>query len=276
MAARHIRVGLVAPAVVNLPLWAAEDDDEFARRGITLASVIIGSTQGTTDALLNGDIDVAFGSPDAAITDPGRVEILAGLVDRPPLSLVAQPSLTTFDQLRGKRFGTTSMREGTVQLIQAMLAEHGLAYPGDYTFVMAGAHPQRWQALQEGSIDAAMQLMPFDYLAEAAGFTILGRAEDVTPNFAFSSALALRVSDDDLKNEMRSALIAGETIARNDQDRATASIMKRVPVDAATARRCVVRLIDDGAMPHSLVHSAEAIERTRQAIADLSRDADPR
>jgi ABC-type nitrate/sulfonate/bicarbonate transport system substrate-binding protein len=87
--ARAIRIGLVAPAVVNLPLWTAEDDDEFGRRGLVLNSAIIGSTQATTDALLNGEIDVAFGSPDPALSDLGRVEILAGLVDRPPLSLIA-------------------------------------------------------------------------------------------------------------------------------------------------------------------------------------------
>jgi ABC-type nitrate/sulfonate/bicarbonate transport system substrate-binding protein len=275
MGQRTLRVGLVAPAVVNLPLWAAEDDGEFGRRDIELDSAIIGSTQGTTDALLNGSIDVAFGSPDAAITDPERVEILAGLVDRPPLSLVARPELTSFESLRGKRFGTTSMREGTVQLIQAMLIEHGLAYPGDYTFVMAGAHPQRWQALQDGSIDAAMQLMPFDFLAETAGYSILGRAEDVTPLFAFSSALSLSDADDGLKADMRRALLAGEEIVRNDRRRAVDAVMKRVPVDEATALRCVARLIDDGAMPQHLVHSAAALDRTRRAIASLSDAATP-
>jgi ABC-type nitrate/sulfonate/bicarbonate transport system substrate-binding protein len=275
VAIRKIRVGLVATAVVNLPLWVAEDAGEFGRRGLLLDSTIIGSTQGTTDALLNGDIDVAFGSPDAAFSDPERVEIMAGLVDRPPLSLVAQPALITFESLRGKRFGTTSMREGTVQLIQAMLVRQGLSYPADYTFVMAGAHPQRWQALKEGSIDAAMQLMPFDFLAEAAGYAVLGRAEDVTPKFAFSSALVLAGLDVELKDEMREALLVGEEIARSDGLRAIEAITKRIPVDDQMARRCVARLIDDGAMPVGLVHSEEALERTRHAISDLVASAGP-
>jgi hypothetical protein len=167
------------------------------------------------------------------------------------------------------------MREGTVQLIQAMLVRHGLTYPGDYTFVMAGAHPQRWQALKEGTIDAAMQLMPFDFLAEAAGYAVLGRADDVTPKFAFSSVLVLAGLDVQLKVDMRSALLAGEKIARNDTGRAIKSITKRIPIDDDTARRCVVRLISDGAMPVGLTHSEEALEGTRRAMSDLAASAPP-
>ncbi len=268
-----VQVGMVAPAVMNVPLWAAQAAGEFKRRGLLIDSRIIGSTEGTTNALLAGDIDVALGTADPALTDPDRVRILAGLVDRPPLSLVCRLGLTGFADLRGKFLGTTSLREGTVQLIQAMLGEHGLHYPGDYSFVLAGAHPQRWQALQDATIDAAMQLMPFDFIAQDAGYPVLGRAEDVVPEFAFSSACvradwAGDGANADVAEAFRNALLAGESLVRADRDRAAAIIAEQAHISLDYARRCVHRLVDDGVMPDGLVHSERALARTRQAIAD--------
>lgn len=267
-----VQVGMVAPAVMNIPFWAAQATGEFERRGLQVRSRVIGSTEGTTNALLAGEIDVALGTADPALTDPDRVHILAGLVDRPPLSLVCRRGLTSFADLRGKSLGTTSLREGTVQLIQAMLAEHDLYYPGDYTFVLAGAHPQRWQALQDATIDAAMQLMPLDFIAEDAGFPVLGRAEDVVPEFAFSSA-CVRADwgggeHPDIAEDFRECLLVGESVVRNDRDRAAAVIAEQVHIGLDYARRSVDRLVDDGVMPVGLVHSQRALDRTRQAIAD--------
>ena len=53
-----------------------------------------------------------------------------------------------------------------------MLGKHGLCYAADFEFVLAGAHPQRWGALQAGTIDAALQLLPFDMIAEDARYRI--------------------------------------------------------------------------------------------------------
>ncbi len=266
-----VRVGMVAPAVMNVPLWVADEAGGFAARGIKLETQIIGSTEGTTKALRDGGIDVAFGSTDPALVEPDVVSVLAGLVDRPPLSLVCRPGIETYEDLRGRTFGTTSLREGTVPLIQAMLAPRGLHYPADYTFVMAGAHPQRWQALQDGRIDAALQLMPYDYLAEQAGYSVLDRAEDIVPDFAFSSACittGFHAANVDLVDAFHTALIGGEHIVRTDARVAAASIATHARVDEFNALRCVHRLVNGGVMPPGLTHSAAALDRTRQAIAD--------
>ncbi len=43
-----------------------------------------------------------------------------------------------------------------------MLAAHGLTYPADYDFALEGSHVERWKALQAGTIDAALQMIPYD------------------------------------------------------------------------------------------------------------------
>jgi hypothetical protein len=68
-----------------------------------------------------------------------------------------------------------------VRLKRAILSAHGLEYTGDYTFVQAGANPQRRQALQDDKITA--ELLRCGYPAEEAGFKILAWAEDYVPFF---------------------------------------------------------------------------------------------
>lgn len=263
-----VRIGLVAPAVVNVPLWAAQDVGAFEQLGLEVEVRTIGSTEGTTDALLAGEIDAAFATPDPALVNPDRAIIVAGLVDRPPLALVCRKGLTSFEELRGRRIGTTSLREGTVQIIRAMLAQHELHYPGDYSLVIAGAHPQRWRALQDGTIDAAMQLMPFDFIAADAGYPVLGRAEDVVPEFAFGSVCVRTDWPLDVTHRFRDALLVGEKAVRSDPGRAARIIAEHADIDLGYAERCVERLVGGGVMPINLEHSQQALDRTRQAIAD--------
>jgi ABC-type nitrate/sulfonate/bicarbonate transport system substrate-binding protein len=54
-----------------------------------------------------------------------------------------------------------------------MLEPNGLK-PGDYDLTYAGSTIARLSALQAGGVDAAMLFPPFNFHAEAAGFTNLG------------------------------------------------------------------------------------------------------
>src|SRR5262249_30388247 len=117
----------------------------------------------------------------------GPLRVVAGLIDRPPLSLIAIPRHRTFGDLRGGRIGTSSLTEGTRHIAERMLAAHGLTYPADYDFALEGSHVERWKALQAGTIDAALQMLPYDYLAADAGFTNLG---PVTEEFALNAVCA--------------------------------------------------------------------------------------
>jgi TRAP-type mannitol/chloroaromatic compound transport system substrate-binding protein len=68
--------------------------------------------------------------------------------------------IRTVEDLRGKRIGTSSLKEGTAVMSKAILVAHGLHYPGDYEFALVGAHPQRWAHLQQGTIDGILGSLP--------------------------------------------------------------------------------------------------------------------
>ena len=130
---REITVGVVAPAYVNVPLWVAQRRGFLAARGLHATERILGTTHGVTGALRNGEVDIALTAPEGSIADAvagGPLRVVAGLIDRPPLSMIALPAHRTFSDLRGGRIGTSSLTEGTRHVAEAMLAAHGLTLSG--------------------------------------------------------------------------------------------------------------------------------------------------
>ena len=86
-----------------------------------------------------------------------------------------------------------------------MLAAHGLAYPADYDFALEGSHVERWKALQAGTIDAALQMIPYDAMAVDAGFTDLG---PVTEEFALSAVCVKLPAERDMRLRLPQAALA--------------------------------------------------------------------
>jgi NitT/TauT family transport system substrate-binding protein len=209
MPAQEITVGVVAPAYVNVPLWVAQRRGVLERHGLRAVSVVVGSTEGVTSAVRSGEVDIALSSPEGTIADAvagGLLRVVAGLIDRPPLSLIALERHREFEDLRGGRIGTSSLKEGTRHIAERMLAAHGLTYPADYEFALEGSHIARWKALQAGTIDAALQMIPYDYMAQESGFTNLGA---VVEEFAFHGACARADADRGVLTSFLRALAEG-------------------------------------------------------------------
>ena len=93
------------------------------------------------------------------------------------------------EDLKGAKLGTSSLTEGTALYTMEVLRQHGLNYPGDYEFAVVGVHPARWKALQEGTIDAAVQLIPLNFVAVDAGYSNLGEVTDYIPEIVFTALI---------------------------------------------------------------------------------------
>jgi ABC-type nitrate/sulfonate/bicarbonate transport system substrate-binding protein len=137
--------------------------------------------------LRSGATEIVLGGPDGVLIDAGKggpLRILAGIVRRPPLWLIAKPSIKTFAELRGATVGVLSLTEGSSKLLAKMAKAEGLA-PGDLKITRVGGAPTRHTLLQEGKIDAGMQPLPLNYEAEEAGFNNLGWAGKYEPEWQF-------------------------------------------------------------------------------------------
>ncbi|MNN32036.1 NMT1/THI5 like protein [compost metagenome] len=152
----------------------------------------MGSVDKATAAVLAGDAHLAITPPEGAIADAvrgGGLRVIAGNVNRLPLTLIANPRFKRIEDLKGAVLGTSSLTEGTAIYTREMLSQHGLTYPQDYEFAVAGVHPARWQALQDGVIDAAVQLIPLNFVALDAGYSDLGEVSDYIPEIVFTALI---------------------------------------------------------------------------------------
>jgi ABC-type nitrate/sulfonate/bicarbonate transport system substrate-binding protein len=176
-----------------LPIYVAQQQGFFAKNGIEVGTTLLPSVDRATAAAKHGEHDLAITPPEGAIRDAisgGSLRVIAANVNRLPLSLIAHPRFKRIEDLKGAVLGTSSLTEGTALYTMEVLRRHGLNYPGDYTFNVVGLHPARWQALQEGTIDAAVQLIPLNFIAEDAGFRNLGEVTDYIPEIAFTTVIA--------------------------------------------------------------------------------------
>lgn len=193
---KPLRLGAGAAGFNWLPVFLGERRGAFARHGLKLDIRRLGSVDKATAAVVSGDVDLAITPPEGAIKNcvsGGNLRVIGGNVNRLPLTLIANPRYRSIEDLRGKKLGTSSMTEGTALYTMEMLRQHGLAYPGDYEFAVVGVHPARWQALQEGTIDAAVQLIPLNFVALDAGYSSLGEVSDYIPEIVFTALIADQV-----------------------------------------------------------------------------------
>jgi ABC-type nitrate/sulfonate/bicarbonate transport system substrate-binding protein len=268
---REITVGVVAPAYVNVPLWVAQERGFLERRGLRATERILGTTHGVTKALRDGEVDIALTAPEGSVADAlagGPLRVVAGLIDRPPLSMIALPRHRSFDDLRGGQIGTSSLTEGTRHVAERMLGDHGLTYPADYDFALEGSHVERWKALQAGTIDAALQMIPYDYLAVDAGFTDLG---PVTEDFALNAVCVRFPADRELVTPFLRALAEAQVWFRGHIDESAAIAAARTSIEPRYARRACEALAADGVMPQDLRsrHSALAAAFKALETSDL-------
>lgn len=176
-----------------LPVHVAMRTGIFARHGLEVSLKRMGSVDKATIAVTEGEAQLAITPPEGALAsaaEGGDLRILAGNVNRLPLTLIAHPAIKSIAELKGKTLGTSSMTEGTMIYTQEMLRAHGLNYPGDYEFSAVGIHTVRWEALQDGRIDAAVQLVPYNFIGLDAGYTDLGEVTDYIPQIVFTALIA--------------------------------------------------------------------------------------
>jgi ABC-type nitrate/sulfonate/bicarbonate transport system substrate-binding protein len=268
----EIEIGIVVPAVIYAPVWLAEKYGFLRDEGIVVRLRSFGSTDGTTAALRNGVVPVTIGSPEGSVAnalDGGDLRLIAGFVNRPPLSMIAQPRYRAMADLRGAKLGTTSLKEGTCHLMQRMMAAHGMHQPADFQFVMAGAHPQRWEALKAGTLDAAIQLVPFNYIAEESGFPNLGDVDSYVPDFLFCAVctrMSWAAANPDRVVGLLRALRRGVEALYEDPMGAAAIVLDQLNMQPEHARRACQEFVTKTVIPRDLAISPEAFAATLDAM----------
>src|SRR4029079_11971712 len=171
-------VNVVTPSVVifAIPYWIAERQGYFKDEDIAPTLDIEPNGKRITERLLSGATQFSLVGPDAVLIDAtagGPLRIVAGIVRKPPLFLIAKPSIKTFADLRGASIGVLSLTEGSSKLLIKMARAEGLSAE-DLKITPVGGAPARQTLLKDNKIDAGMQPLPLNLEAAALGFKNLG------------------------------------------------------------------------------------------------------
>ena len=182
-ATETIAVGSVGSASANLwPVMVGTNKGFFAAQDIKIDLVFVQANAGVIQQLAVGAVNVSFGSwlvdPIRAVDKGAPIAIVRIEMQRPPYTLLAKPAIKSIKELKGKTVSVGGAKDITRIFFERMLAPSGVD-PKEVDLIFAGATSARLAALQSGAADAAILTAPYNFHAEAAGFSNLGLASEV-------------------------------------------------------------------------------------------------
>lgn len=257
-----------------LPVFVARERGIFERHGLEVELRRLGSVDKATAAVRAGEADLAISPPEGVLADAaagGGLRLIAANCNCLPLTLVAHSRIKRIEELKGAVLGTSSLTEGTAIYTREMLARHGLEYPRDYSFSVVGVHQPRWKALQEGTIDAAVQPPPFNFLAIEAGYSDLGEVSDYLPEIAFTAMLGrldwVLAHEATVLALLRALAEATALVYEESNDAVLVPIMMDVTQsDAAYAKRALDYMRGKSAFARSLEIPASALDKSLELM----------
>ena len=174
-----VRIGYVSRSILDMPYLIARDRGFFREEGLEPELIFIRAGL-TPQVLLAGGVDfaTATGTGISAAVNGAEVRLIWALTDRPSFDLIALPSITSVQQLRGKKLGVSGIGSLAEILARQILIANHIA-PEQVTFLPLGTSDVTYIALKAGAIDATMLQIPQKFFALDEGFRKLAAGADV-------------------------------------------------------------------------------------------------
>lgn len=192
---RPVVVGINGPNAIFWPTLAADREGFVRRAGLATQTVFIGSLAKRTAMLLAGEVDISVTSCESAVDaiDQGQpLVIVAGTMNVFPFSILAANAIKSPRDLAGRTVLLSKPDDFISQLWHRWLAEQGVDTQSVRMQYRDSSTSDRFAALTGGSVDATMLSQPFDFQAEAAGFTRLLDFAIYAGDYAFLCAVVRR------------------------------------------------------------------------------------
>lgn len=179
----------VGAAAFTWPELVAIQQGFFTAAGLNVEVVYTNANAADAQQLIAGSVDIAEVSPVQLIEAVlGGAPIVAFLSHQTKVaySLLGKKGLTSVAQLRGKTVMIGGPGDITRVFSDKILADAKLG-SDDFTYVYAGATDQRFAALVNGGVDAAMLSPPTSLRAAGLGYPVLADVSKYFPNFLFGT-----------------------------------------------------------------------------------------
>jgi NitT/TauT family transport system substrate-binding protein len=180
VAQEKIRITYANNSLTFLAAFIAKDRGFYARNGLN-AELIQARPAVNIAALLSGDVDYVevFGSAIRSAARGAPIRAFSNSIKAPFFSLIAQPSIKSVKDLKGRVIGVTSIG-GTNQISGRLLFQHfGVDPDKDLKFLAIGEEKFVVEAFKAKRVDAILVAPPFSIMMKRAGFSVLANAADI-------------------------------------------------------------------------------------------------
>ncbi len=177
-------------SIFSLPIVVADREGFFRREGLDFRIVvpIPGGGEAMIAALHDDTADIAHvATPfliQAALGGSDAVAIAAEF-NNPVYSLIAQPQIKSFGDLKGKLIAFADDGGSISASMHRLLALHGLG-AGDYREKRLEGTPARASCLKRGECEAVPLGQPQDFSALDDGFSLIGRSTEAVPELLYT------------------------------------------------------------------------------------------
>ena len=186
---------MVFAGVQNLPLFAAQSQGYFSRRGLAVQMHVAPNSQELRDGLAAGRYQIVHTSVDNAVAmaELAKVDIVVLMGgDNGFNNLFVQPGIGALSELRGRTVIVDAPNTAFAIMLYKALALSGLKR-GDYEVKPVGATRFRLEGMQaEKNYAAAMLNLPFSIQARRAGLKDMGVAVDMIGPYLSTTGFTLR------------------------------------------------------------------------------------
>jgi NitT/TauT family transport system substrate-binding protein len=181
-AAERITAAYTSIAAAYAPFWVAKDKGIFDKYNFDARLIYMRGTVPTTAALANSELDFvqSGASPFIPYAAKGGDVLLLGCLANKVIDyvLIAHPSITRIEQLRGKPIGISRVGDQTHHYVREILKRYGIAIK-DVRLVQTGLQPERVAALRQGLTVASILNRPNNLVLEKDGYKRLLDIEDL-------------------------------------------------------------------------------------------------
>ena len=228
--------------------------------------------------MLAGGIDLgtATGTAVAAAVSGVDVRVVFALTDKPSFDLIALPSITNVQQMRGKKIGITAFGALAEILARQIFIANKIP-PEQVTFLPLGTSDVLYIALKAGTIDATMLQIPQTFLAQDEGFRKLAAGADVyrAVQGGLTTTKATISERPELVTKTIRATQRALRLIRNDRKYAT-EFIKGPYLDLGKERERHAERVYEAALQYYLTSGAVDEKLQREMIAVAAQRVKPK
>jgi NitT/TauT family transport system substrate-binding protein len=182
LAAERITAAYTSIAAAYTPFLVAKDKGIFDKYNFNVRLIYMRGTVPTTAALADSELDFVQSGASPFIPYAARggdVQLLGCLANKViDYVLIANPSISRIEQLRGKPIGISRVGDQTYYYVREILKRSGINIK-DVRLVQTGLQPDRVAALRQGLTQASILNRPNNLVLEKEGYKRLLDIEDL-------------------------------------------------------------------------------------------------